>query len=69
MTIYPITTTGHKHRGVFVVMASVSHCVPSAVLPLPGDMEGEEHWSFCWVGFIVNIPKVLLLLVISRLLL
>lgn len=36
--------------GVSVAMISVSHCVPSAVLPLPGDVGGEEDpSSFCSV--------------------
>lgn len=34
-----------------MVMTSVSHCVPSALLPLPGAVEGgEERSSSCSAG-------------------
>lgn len=51
-----------------MVRASVSHCGPSAVIFLPGDVEGEEDWSSCSVGGLEGeYSQGLPLLVINRL--
>lgn len=45
-----------------MVVTSVSRCVPSAVLPLPGAVEGEEEGSSscsAGVGFKLNTHRAL----------